>query len=757
MSTLSSINRVTGLATGLDTESMVKQLMQAEKLPLNKLSQQRQLLEWKRDNYRDMTNVIRGFRDDFFSVLKPNSNMISASPYSKFTTTSTDPLNVTVAANSDARPGEHTIKVTQLATVASVSSSSTTAPVTGNGATDVDFTDGNNKFKITLDGVTKTINLRTDLAYADYDELVSDGTYGLQKLVDSAFGVNKIDVSVDGSGNLSFASQAGTAGRVTLTGTMADNALDKLNFTNGATNTAGVTAPLLGTGGAAVDFTDGNNQFNITLDGVTKTISLRKDVAYADAAELVNDGSYGLQKLVNDAFGSDKIAVSADSGTGQIKFSSVTGASKITLTSGASIDALAKLSFTSGDSNRINASTNLGDLATKFNENLAFDASDELKFSINNIDFVLKKSDTLKDLLSKVNNSAAGVELRYSELNDSFSIKARQTGAGNSITITNTGGNFFDVSADTSASGIAFGSTDNGLDAVFDLDGMSNITRSDNSFNIDGVTYNLNKADSSKEIKVTVNNDVEGVFNSVKAFIDKYNEMIGKINAELGEPKYRDYLPLTDTQKAELTEDEITKWEDKAKSGLLKADPLLQKMVTDMRRALYDAISGISGNLNDIGISTGGYQEKGQLIIDELKLKAAIRVEPDKVKDIFARTSSIAYSTNLTSAERTQRYNEEGIAQRLYDVITDNIRVSRNSSGKKGILIEKAGVIGDVSEYVNTIDNEIKKTNTRITDMNTKLSTREENYYKKFAALEKAISKMNNQSAWLNQQFGSKA
>lgn len=643
MVSFSTINRITGLATGLDTDSMVKELMKAERMPLDKLYQKKQKLEWQRDSYRDMTNLIRGFRDEFFSVLKPQSNILSESSFFKFNTSSSDDELVTVTGTAEAASGSHAITVKSLATAANISSTGT------------------------------------------------------------------------------------------------------------------VSAPLKGTAAAETDFTNGNNKFLVVLDGVLKTISLGTDAAYADANDLVNNATDGIQKLINDAFGAGKITVSAD-GSGVLSFTPTSSGSKIVLGDSESNNALGKLKFASGDSNGLNLTSSLESMANRFSTGLTFDADNNLKFSINNVEFTFNKSTTLKDMMNTINTSAAGVTMTYSQLTDSFTMTSKQTGTGNGITITNTGGNFFDADPANAASGIKTGTVSNGSDALFDLDGILNITRSDNSFTIDGVKYNLLKAeDPPVEVTVGLTQDVEGVYNNIKSFVDKYNEMIEKINAQLDQALYRDYQPLTDEQKDELSEDEIKKWEEKAKSGVLRNDPLLEKFVKDMRGAIFAGIEGVSGIITDIGISTGSWQDKGKLVIDETKLKKAIQNDPNKVKDLFMRESTIEYSTELTSEERTQRFKESGIAQRLNDVITENIRLSRDSRGNKGFLIEKAGVAGisDASEFDNLITNDINKTDTRIADLTDLLNQKEDNYYKRFAALEEAINRMNQQSAWLSQQFGS--
>jgi len=185
--------------------------------------------------------------------------------------------------------------------------------------------------------------------------------------------------------------------------------------------------------------------------------------------------------------------------------------------------------------------------------------------------------------------------------------------------------------------------------------------------------------------------------------------MLAKINSVLTEERYRDYLPLTDDQKKAMSEDDIKLWEQKAKSGLLRSDSILENIVTNLRRALYDKVEGCSLSLYQIGITTGSYQDKGKLVIDEEKLRAALTDNYDAVVQLFTQGSQYTYSEALNDPnKRAVRYKEAGIAQRIYDILQDNIRITRNANGKKGILLEKAGIAGDLTEYDNLIVNEIK-------------------------------------------------
>ena len=118
-------------------------------------------------------------------------------------------------------------------------------------------------------------------------------------------------------------------------------------------------------------------------------------------------------------------------------------------------------------------------------------------------------------------------------------------------------------------------------------------------------------------------------------------------------------------------------------------------------------------------------------------------------------TSVSSYGPDLSNVDRELRNKEQGIFQRINDILQDYTRTTRNSDGKKGILIEKAGIKGDFTEFNNLLSKEIKDKDKAIYDLNRKLYEKENRYYLQFAKLEQAMNSMNAQSSWLAQQFGS--
>jgi len=388
--------------------------------------------------------------------------------------------------------------------------------------------------------------------------------------------------------------------------------------------------------------------------------------------------------------------------------------------------------------------------------------SGNVEFRVNDVvfkyDFDNDAKDKTIDQILRDIKTKTGVDINYSESSKKFTLSSANTGVNSSVYIEDLGGTSFlkTILGDNVFGGVGTNKTITGKDTQFTLTDpsgkVSTYAKSQNNFTIDGVNYNLN-AKTTGEISFNLTTNPDDAVKKIMDFVNKYNEMIDKINTKISEKKQYTFLPLTEEQKKEMSEDEIKKWEEKAKQGLLKGDSELFNMVNSMRAAFFAPVKGVALNLKEIGFDTSSdYSQKGKIVVDQDKLKQALKNKGDEVSEFFSKqseTHSTYYST-LNSDQRKVRNEEQGIFQRINDILKDYTRATDG----KGALLKKAGIQGDSTDKKNILTEYMEQKDKVIKDMERKLSEREKRLYKQFAQLEKAMNQMNAQSSWLAQQLG---
>jgi flagellar hook-associated protein 2 len=491
-----------------------------------------------------------------------------------------------------------------------------------------------------------------------------------------------------------------------------------------STDLSGLTYP--------TDYTD--KTFNVNLDGLTREIDMSG--SYADEAALVE----GMNQKLEAAFGAGRVEVSL---TVDNTLSLSAGNSILSVTSGAEgADFLSEVGMTSGAKNIVNLDGS---------SEVVFGESENLSFRINGELFTFDKSVSIRNVMSEINSSEADVNMTYSSMTDRFTLTSKETGASSKLEIENLTGHFFGAD---SYLNIEDGSVQNGQDAVFylnDPDKLDPIYRSSNFTTIDGVNMQL-KQTTTEAIDYNVGSDTAGVYDKIEGFVKKFNELFESISEKVSEKVDLDYAPLSDEQRGEMSESEIENWEEQAKSGTLRNDSILQDLVKDFRNAFWDKVDGTGLSFYDIGIKNSDDYNTFELEIDETKLKQAIADDAVQVLELFNK-EEITYSATMSSADRADRYESSGFAQRLHDILEDNMRTNRNRFGHKGLLVEKAGLDGDYTDTNNLLNEKISAVEKKIKEAIDKMNDKEDYYFKQFTAMETAIQRMNAQSEWLYSQF----
>lgn len=276
-----------------------------------------------------------------------------------------------------------------------------------------------------------------------------------------------------------------------------------------------------------------------------------------------------------------------------------------------------------------------------------------------------------------------------------------------------------------------------GQDAEIVLNGAT-FTSSTGTFSINGLSITAMQVTAAgEEVSITTSNDTQGMYNKIKEFLGKYNELIKDMDTAYNAAAAKDYEPLTDDEKKDMSDNEIEKWETKIKDSLLRRDSTLGNTSSALKSLMNTSfeINGKAYSLSSFGINTASYfsadtNEKGCLHIDgdaddattsgnEDKLMAAINENPEVVAEFFQKLSTSVYN------DLTKRMASSSVSS-IYTIYNDK-QMS--------------------SEYSDYKD--------KVSKWQEKLEYYEEFYYKKFSAMEKALSKLQSSTSSLSNLLGS--
>ena len=391
-------------------------------------------------------------------------------------------------------------------------------------------------------------------------------------------------------------------------------------------------------------------------------------------------------------------------------------------------------------------------------------------------DQIFNDKKTLNDLATAFSNSGANVQGGYDTVNDSFSLYNKTSGSANKIGLqanndiskkllnslhlasydaqNNTLGT--EASFETGKMNVAAV----GTNAKATIDGKT-YESDTNKLNVANVIYNFNgvsakNADGTYQAStISVSQDTDKIVDNVKKFVETYNTLIDSLNTKYREEKNTDYKPLTKKQEGEMTESQIDKWNEKAKSGLLYHDNNIYSIISDMRESLYTKVDAVDTVLTDakgnkysynsmssIGITSSTNQ--GHITLDEEKLKKALTEDPDCVYQLFASDQDSTYVAGSTNKNQADTYTSKsdylntGIANRLYNSMTTNIS---NLESYAGTSKET-----DDESYLGKL---ITNMNTKMTSFQTLMKSYESKLYKRYDAMEVALSKLGAQLSYI--------
>lgn len=753
-----STQRISGLSSGMDTQTIVNNLMATQQLKLDKLFRQKEKAQWKLDAYTELNAAVSSLRNSYLSVLGDKS-LTKSSAYNAYKVSMEANSAVKVTGMASALPSSFKILETVKATAASITSASDTRQTEIKGV-------ASQFMKATVTGAivlaegkalsrdTSIEDLADEFGLKNGDNLsfsINGETFTfnradtLGRVIDDIAASEKANVTVEfthdaNTGSITFTSNiAGPGSKIELSNITGTAFATDAGF--GATNAqvqkkALVTAGEINAPGSALTFSQAVERVGVALGGTDFQIN-------GFAFSLLENGvEKSIQDVMDEVNRSDAgVALSYDENNATFVLRNKAESAKAAIeVNGALFGENSVFGVEEGRhtaSGAIQRSDTLAEAARKMG---SAPAQRDLTVTINGKEFTFDThTATLSDMMYAINQDKdIKAAFSYSELTDSFQLAGTETGGA----------------ATLSFAGLElFGLTDpgdlQGRDAMLRVESQgttSVITQASNSFTLDGLAFEItgDKVFGAEGLSVSVERDFEPTINAIKDFVEEYNKVVGALTTKYYEKDYsRSYPPLTEDERGALTEAEAAKWDEKAKSGVLRNDSAVGALLTNMRSALSAKVGDTGWSAMDLGISTVAWAsstwrtEQGKLTLDEDKLLAALKENPNAVQQVLTRVS-----TNDKGLTDTGVTIENGVATAGSGLLTrmGSFLSSFNTAmSTRNILDTQKSINGYTEKMADMLQNMAKK---------------EESYWAKYSKMETMLSEMQSQQNWLAAQLG---
>lgn len=756
-----SVHGYTGMASGLDVDSLIEGMTVGTRTKIASKLQDKQKLQWEQNAFQSISGKLINMQQKFLDKTASNS-LLRSSTFAKsvITTKGTNASAVTVSGASDMLDRMSINSITQLAKNASFTTNDNaskkimqTGSFTLNEDVDLQnlagqslmFEYGNKSYSVTLsaseqykNGKEAAESINKALSKV---KLASGDTLADKVKVEFDSAMNKISFVDQGSGN-QVSLRGGSEAAIKALGLEGMDLSEHGNISTSGALTAdkAITEDDLITKKPRYMLLAGKSM-TFSLNGTSKSITLPEE----DELKImsVDDLAKSIEKSLAKEFGKGKISVVEESGS--LKFTTADENSVLLFASADSgVAGENGIKLDSGSANRLNLDKSVKEMYKDLSKFInSTDNSLNLVINGENITGLTADS-TVREIMQAINEQNVGVKVSYLSTVDRFTISSTISGKSGEIDFSSTGGDNFAAQLFGNGQSVQ-GTTVPGQDAVFEVqyEGVDNpitITRDTNSFQFEGASFTLNSlftaTNGKDEEKITFSAapDTEKVVQQVSDMIEAYNAVLEETFKEAGTRPNRDYAPLTDEQKAEMSQDQIATWEEKAKAGILFNDSTLVSLSNALRR-VFSSVTD-TGTLKKMGIALStDYTEHGKITFDEEKFKAALNEDPKKVQELFMGTDGTGgFMGNLNKTYTT---------------------FAKKDGAPKGSLLLKAGSpYASTTIANNTIQRKIDEIDEEVAVLKKKLQKEIDRNNSKFTQLETLISQMNSQSNVLS-QFGS--
>lgn len=704
--------RMTGLTSGLDTESIVNQLMSAQRTKQTKVENKKQKLEWKQEIWKGLNTKIYGFYKDSLSKMKYSSN------YSTKKASASDSTKLTATASTKAAAGSYKVEIKSIASAQYVTSGKLSyKDGEGNTATtstklsDLGMAKGT-VLKLEVGDKSSALEVKDDTTIKDFVSFCSDA--GLNATFDAKQQRFFLSSKDSGEENSFKLSANGYANNITTDDGHTVNGQTLINNINDAVGLKNLTSEQKSTYNSIVYGAISSNK-EISSDDITTLQTFAKSSADAEAnskatafyrAKLEKEYTLSNEdaKAIEDKYKDNDTLTDEDKATAIQKEKDEKKKADIDkqMATDESKAAIAKLAESGITAQNV---TDAGlDDASQYTFESKTERDNVANEAVNNAVTAYNKVAS-KGIIS-TNSALAALGLQNV---DGSAVSESSNSLGMVVT----------KASDTEI--VYNGAT---------------LTSNNTSIEVAGVTLNLLGTTAAGEsVNVTVSNDTSAVYDNIKEFITEYNSILKTMNTYYGAASASSYEVLTDDQKKAMSDDEVDKWNTKIKDSLLRRDSTLNSLISTLKTDMMGTVTASNGktySLANLGITTSSknYSEGGLL-----------HIKGDEDDDEFADSTNTLMQM-LEEDPDTVKEVLSGLASNLYDSLNKKMGTTTLSSALT--FYNDKEMASQLSDY--------KK---EISDWESKLSDMEEKYYSQFSAMESALAKIQSQQNTLSSYLGS--
>lgn len=747
-----AVNRVSGMVSGIDTESLVTAMVATQTAKKEKLQKAQTKLQWKQDAFKSINTKVYGL----YSKI---SNLRFSTAYNMKKTTVSDSTKATVTASSSAVNGTQKLTIEKLATSGYLTGAELKKGTTGSSTlADLGYTDGDTTLSVTVGTTKKDIEVSSTTTIDDLVSKLKDaGVNASYDETNRRIFVSAKETGKDNDFAITSSSKAGL-NALNAAGLCVSSVSDQENYKKMASYAKGTTAE---TSDAMLEILKNlKNAYDSNTELSLKEKNLSAKISYSNAKDAVNEYLDGdstnadlkadREQLVNLLKQSSSKYTYVNDETGEVK-DIYEAADTVGWTAiDTKINDLAKstglITETTGDDGETKEDTSkLEALRSNVKAVVAVDDNGIYTDDDKAAYYLTKDKRTVaeKELADIPNQRAANDAVIADENNSYWDIKDYK-GMGdtelraladkyadeimNAKSVVDN--NFKDIPVSAGATRV------DAEDAKITLNDAE-FTSSSNVFNINGLTIKATGTTAAGEsLTISTDTDTQGLYDKIKDFLTEYNSIINELTSLYNADSAKGYEPLTDDEKSEMSDSEVEKWETKIKDSILRNDSTISGVMNAMTTSMMKTytVNGKTYSLANFGIHTLGYlnaakNEQYAYHIDGDEDDSNTSGNKDKLLDMI--------TNNPEDIEEFMKQLTSG----LYTAL-DNKMKSTNLSSAYTIYNDKQ-MTKDYSSYT-----------TQIKEWETKIEDLENRYYKQFSNMEKQLAKMQSSTSSLSSLFG---